>query len=267
MSDCKSAEHKILPVLGVPVSVLNMNSALDTIARWIDEKSVHYVCAADVHSIMRAQDDTAHKFALRQADLVLPDGMPVTWIGKLRGEKAIERVCGPDLMLRVFERSAEKGWRHYFYGGAEGVADLLTRRAIERYPNLTVVGTDCPPFRPLSQAEIGEAIARINSAAPDIIWVGLGCPKQERWMLENVTKLNHAVLIGVGAAFDFHSGNVRRAPVWMRSSGLEWLHRLLCEPRRLWRRYLSLAPRFVFLNVVAAFEALRFRHPTEGAPQ
>jgi len=222
-----------------------MRSAVDVIARWIDDKCVHYVCALDVHSVMRAQKDPAHNRALCRADMVLPDGMPLVWLSKLRGQKEIERVCGPDLMLRIFEHSTRTGWRHYFYGGSPGVADELEKKAKALYPDLIVAGAECPPFGPMTATELDDAIARINAASPDIVWIGLGCPRQEIWMCENVAKLKQSIAIGVGAAFDFHSGRIKRAPFWMRSAGLEWLYRLLSEPRRLWYRYLYLAPRFV----------------------
>jgi N-acetylglucosaminyldiphosphoundecaprenol N-acetyl-beta-D-mannosaminyltransferase len=234
-----------------------MTSAVGVIGQWVTARENRYVCAADVHSVMRAQDDPSHMEALRRADMILPDGMPLVLVSRALGEKSIERVCGPDLMLRILESSVTEGWRHYFYGGAEGVADTLARKAAARCPGLLVAGMDCPPFRPLSVEENVAAIARINDAAPDIVWVGLGCPKQENWMLGNIDKLNGVVAIGVGAAFDFHSGRIARAPPWMRSKGLEWLHRLVSEPRRLWRRYLSLAPRFVVLSLADAWRSRR----------
>ncbi|HET7848468.1 MAG TPA: WecB/TagA/CpsF family glycosyltransferase [Pseudolabrys sp.] len=232
------------------MAALNMDQVIDTVARWIEAKASRYICAADVHSIMRARDDPLHRKALRHAAMILPDGMPVVWLSRLRGERQIERVCGPDLMLRLLEHSAKMGWRHYFYGGSQGVADELARRARALYPGLLIVGVDCPPFRELSEQEATAAVDRINETAPDILWVGLGCPKQEIWMLQNIGKLNNLIAIGVGAAFDFHSGRLKRAPAWMRSNGLEWLYRLLSEPRRLWWRYLYLAPRFVFLSLL-----------------
>ena len=246
-----------ISVLGVPVSVVRMTTAVDTIGQWVRARENRYVCAADVHSVMRAQDNPSHMEALRHADMVLPDGMPLVLVSRMLGERSIERVCGPDVMLRVLENSAREGWRHYFYGGVEGVADTLARKAAERYPGMVVVGTDCPPFRLLSEEEGHVAIARINDASPDVVWVGLGCPKQETWMSENIGKLNGVVAIGVGAAFDFHSGRIERAPRWMRLNGLEWLHRLISEPRRLWRRYLGLAPRFVLLILLHTWRSNR----------
>lgn len=241
-------------ILGVPVNVVDMATAVDTIAAWVRAKQTRCVCAPDVYNVMRAQDDARHMHALKSADLVVPDGTPLTWVMRLRGEKIKARVCGPDLMLAVCRRSAEEGWRHYFYGGADGVASELADILTRTYPGLEVAGVDCPPFRPLSTAEVDAALDRINAARPDVVWVGLGCPKQEIWMAEHRDRIDGAVLLGVGAAFDFHAGRIQRAPAWMRSNGLEWLYRLASEPRRLWRRYLILAPRFC---VASLAETLR----------
>lgn len=243
----KSLPHKL--ILGVPVAVTTMSEAVDTIGRWIAGRESRYVCASDVHSIMRAQETASHMEALNAADMVVPDGMPVVWASRLYGAAKAQRVCGPDLMLAVCERSLTTGWTHYFYGGAEGVAEALAEKLRTRYPGLKVVGTECPPFRPLTDGETQAALQRINDAAPDIVWIGLGCPKQEAWMLKHRPDLPGKTLVGVGAAFDFHTDRVKRAPVWMQNSGLEWAHRLASEPRRLWRRYLLQAPRFVFASL------------------
>ena len=231
-------------VLGVPISVVNMTRAVDQIGVWIKGSEARYVCAVDVHNVMRAQELPQHMQALRGAAMNMPDGQPVATLGRLLGHD-VSRVCGPDLLSAVCERSTTESWRHYFYGGADGVAEDLARRLGERYPGLVVAGIDCPPFRPLSDDEETAAVERMRAAQPDIVWVGLGCPKQEMWMQTHAAMLEHGVLIGIGAAFDFHTGRVSRAPLWMREHGLEWLHRLASEPRRLWRRYLVLAPKFV----------------------
>jgi N-acetylglucosaminyldiphosphoundecaprenol N-acetyl-beta-D-mannosaminyltransferase len=198
---------------------------------------------------MRAQDDAGHMRALRGADLIVADGTPLVWISRLRGERRLRRVAGADLLAAVCERSEEEGWSHYFYGGAEGVAGRLASRLARHYPRINIAGTYSPPFRPLTEAETRADIARINSSGADIVWIGLGCPKQEAWMAANSQGLAGRILIGVGAAFDFHAGNIERAPRWMCDNGLEWLYRLASEPRRLWRRYLVLGPRFVALSL------------------
>jgi N-acetylglucosaminyldiphosphoundecaprenol N-acetyl-beta-D-mannosaminyltransferase len=170
--------------------------------------------------------------------------MPLVWCCRRVGLPT-ERVYGPDLMLAVLEQGVQAGWRSYFYGGLPGVADQLAARMSERFPGLVVAGTHSPPFGPLSPEEDDEIVARINAAEPDLVWVGLSTPKQERWMAAHVGRLQAPVLLGVGAAFDFHAGRVRQAPSWVQRSGMEWAYRLSREPRRLWRRYLRNNPAFV----------------------
>lgn len=245
-------------ILGVPVSRVDMAAAVATIGRWIETRASAFVCALDVHSLMRAQDDAEHMAALRGAAMVTPDGQPVVWAARARGTGDMSRVCGPDLLPQVCAASVARGWKHYFYGGADGVASDLAERLQAKHPGLAVVGTDCPPFRALSTAEQEAALARIRASGAQILWVGLGCPKQEKWMLANRDKLPGVVMIGIGAAFDFHVDRVRRAPRWMREGGLEWLHRLMSEPRRLWRRYLVMAPRFVVASL-AETASIRLR--------
>ena len=243
-------------ILGVPVSALNMATAIQTIAGWVARREARYVCVCDVYSATLAQERADHLRALQGADMVTPDGKPLSIVARLRGNRAIRQVSGPDLMPKLCAYSADLGWKHYFYGGAEGVAEELAAQLRAANPSLQVAGTECPPFRELSEEEKAATVARINASGANIVWVGLGCPKQERWIAEHVEKLPNAVLIGVGAAFDFQTGRVKRAPRWMRTAGLEWFHRLISEPGRLWRRYLVYAPRFVFLNLA---EVLRLR--------
>lgn len=234
-----------LTILGVPVTTLGIDRAVDIIGGWIAAKERRFVCACDVHSLVVAQDDAYHMRALRSADMVVPDGMPLVWVGKLRGHTDMQRVCGADLLRALCMGSLENGWRHYFYGGAPGVGEQLANQLTSQYPGLHVVGALSPPFRALTSQEQRETAAQILETHPDIIWIGLGCPKQEKWMCENSFLFHGAVLIGIGAAFDFESGQVKRAPVWMQSRGLEWLYRLQAEPRRLWRRYFFSIPRFL----------------------
>ncbi len=232
-------------VLGVGVSAIDMAQALDTIECWLARREQHYVCVTGVHGIMESQRDEALRRIHNRAGLVTPDGMPLVWLSWLNGRSHVERVYGPDLMLTCCERSVARGYRHFFYGGGEGVARRLADRLCSRYPGLNVVGTGTPPFRPLSAAEDQAIVREINGAGPDIIWVGLSTPKQERWMDAHVGHLRAPVLIGVGAAFDFHAGLKKQAPRWVRQSGFEWLFRLATEPRRLWRRYLRNNPAFI----------------------
>jgi N-acetylglucosaminyldiphosphoundecaprenol N-acetyl-beta-D-mannosaminyltransferase len=183
---------------------------------------------------------------LNGAWLNTPDGMPMVWVGRLRGFRSMSRVYGPDLMYLVCDFTQKKDYTHFLYGGAEGVAPELKRRLEEKFPGLKIVGTYTPPFRPLEAAEEAELTRTINALQPDIVWVGLSTPKQEKFMARFRPRLDVTLMFGVGAAFDFHAGRVRQAPRWMQRSGLEWFFRLCSEPRRLWRRYLTNNPRFVF---------------------
>lgn len=233
-------------VLGVPVSAISMSDAVGTIDRWIREQTPHYVCVTGVHGVMESQRDDDLRRIHVEAGLVTPDGMPLVWLAHLDGKASVERVYGPDLMLACCERSLQTGASHFFYGGAPGIADQLAERLSARFPGLAVAGTYCPPFRALTPEEDEQLVDQINAAQPDIVWVGLSTPKQERWMSSHIGRLHAPVLVGVGAAFDFHAGVKRQAPRWMQRSGLEWSFRLATEPRRLWRRYLVNNPSFVW---------------------
>jgi N-acetylglucosaminyldiphosphoundecaprenol N-acetyl-beta-D-mannosaminyltransferase len=232
-------------VLGVGISVLNLRTALDAIAAAVRERRKGFVCVTGVHGVMEAQDDEAFKKILNGALLCTPDGMPMVWAGKLNGHREMSRVYGPDLMLDVCAWSETSGCKHFFYGGADGVAELLAHNLQARFPQLQIVGTFTPPFRALNADEENKLAAQMAAAQPDILWVGLSTPKQEKFMAEFLPRLDVTLMIGVGAAFDFFSGRVRQAPRWMQRSGLEWLYRLGCEPRRLWRRYFRNNPLFV----------------------
>ncbi len=234
-------------VLGVRVSAINMEMALDTLAGWVADDEHHYVTITGVHGVMECQSDPDLLRIHNAAGMVTPDGMPLVWVNHWQGNKHVSRVYGPDLMLAVCEASKEKGYKHFFYGGAEGVPELLAEKLTTRYPHLQVVGTYSPPFRPLTDTEDAEIIQMINDSGAHFVWVGLSTPKQERWMDAHVGKLDAAAMIGVGAAFDFHAGLKPQAPPWMQKRGLEWFFRLVTEPRRLWKRYLSNNPRFLAL--------------------
>jgi N-acetylglucosaminyldiphosphoundecaprenol N-acetyl-beta-D-mannosaminyltransferase len=233
-------------VLGVHVSAVNMPQAVAEISRWIADREQHYVCVTGVHGVMESQDDPELRSIHNASGLTTPDGMPMVWAARRAGFADADRVYGPDLMLELCERAAANGWRLYFYGGKDGVPELLADRLQQRFEGLIVAGTWSPPFRPLSAAEDEELVSRINASGADIVWVGLSTPKQERWMAAHVGRLEAPVLLGVGAAFDIHAGTLPQAPRWLQRSGLEWLYRLAREPRRLWRRYLRNNPRFVW---------------------
>lgn len=233
-------------VLGIGISAINLDSAKRAVLEAIQSKRKGYVCITGVHGVMESQNDPQLRAIHNSAFLCTPDGMPMVWMGKLKGFKEMSRVYGPDLMLDIMEISKQFGIRHFFYGGANGVALELKRRFEEKFPGIQIVGTYEPPFRALNPDEQNQLTRLVSETKPDIFWVGLSTPKQERFMAEFLPKLDVALMVGVGAAFDFHSGRIRQAPRWMQRSGLEWFFRLCVEPKRLWRRYLSNNPRFVF---------------------
>lgn len=245
-------------ILGVGISAINMHVALETIEGWIARRESHYACVTPVHSVMECQREPTLRRIFNVSGLTTPDGVPLVWLCRLKGHRHVGRVYGPDLMLALCERSVTHAYRHFFYGGAEGVSEQLAANLQRRFPGLTIVGTYSPPFRLLTPDEDDQVVRMINRAKPDVLWVGLGSPKQEQWMADHVGRVKAPVLIGVGAAFDFLTGRKRQAPRWMQRSGLEWLFRLLTEPRRLWRRYLVNNPLFVLLVLVQALGLRRY---------
>ena len=232
-------------ILGVNISAINMQMALTMIDDWIRRKEPRYVCITTTHGVMECQRDRELRAVLNSSGLTTPDGMPLVWLCKAFGHRHVDRVYGPDLMLALCEHSVEQGYRHFFYGGAEGVPEQLANRLMQRFPDLRVGGTYAPPFRPLTPDEDEEVVRRINATNSDIAWVGLGTPKQDKWMADHVGRIEAPILIGVGAAFDFHSGCKQQAPLWMQRNGLEWLFRLGTEPGRLSKRYLVNNPLFM----------------------
>jgi N-acetylglucosaminyldiphosphoundecaprenol N-acetyl-beta-D-mannosaminyltransferase len=226
-------------VLGVGISITSMDAAVQTIASWIENEERKYVCCTPVDGVMRSQEDEAVHRAHDQSGLTVPDGMPMVWAGRFAGARKISRVYGPDLMERVCELAARRGWRCFLYGGDPGVPEDLSDHLVAQFPGLQVVGTYSPPFRPLTAGESDDVTEMINDSGAELVWVGISTPKQELWMAEHIGRLDPpVVLIGVGAAFDIHSGRVRKPPEWMGPLGLYWLYRLFQEPGRLWRRYL-----------------------------
>lgn len=246
-------------ILNIPVSTVNMQTAVETIMGWIAKRASHYICVRDVHGVMRAQDDPELAAIHEGAGLITPDGMPLVWILRSRGYQQSSRVCGADLVAAVCEASLKTGARHYFFGGKTGVAERMAAELARQFPGLVIAGCATPPFRAQTNEEDALMTNAIAVTSPDIVWVGLSTPKQEYWMRNHVSVIPGATLIGVGAAFDFYAGDVKRAPHWMRESGLEWLHRLLSEPRRLWRRYLLLAPKFLKMIALGKIHSLRGR--------
>ncbi|HEV7401574.1 MAG TPA: WecB/TagA/CpsF family glycosyltransferase [Chthoniobacteraceae bacterium] len=237
---------KTFDVLGVRMSALTLPLATEAILAAAREKRPGYVCVTGVHGIMEAQRDPALREILNAAFLNTTDGMPLVWLGRRAVGPWVDRVYGPDLMLEVFAAALATGGTHFLYGGAPGVAEKLKSRLEERFPGTRIVGTFCPPFRPLEAGEETALAAQVAAVQPAFFWVGLSTPKQEKFMRAYLPKLQTTVMLGVGAAFDFHAGTMRQAPRWMQRSGLEWLFRLGMEPRRLWRRYLVNNPLFVW---------------------
>jgi N-acetylglucosaminyldiphosphoundecaprenol N-acetyl-beta-D-mannosaminyltransferase len=240
-------------ILGVPVNLIDLPSATRAIVGWARTRQTHTVFVREVASLMAAVEQPELRALHDGASLVVPDGMPLVWIGRLRGfGREIDRVAGADLLDAICAASLETGQTHYLFGGRRGVAERMAANLVARYPGLKVAGLFSPPMREVGPAfdfspEALAELASIRAADPDFIWVGISSPKQEYWMVKAATIVGRGVFLGVGAAFDFHSGAVKRAPRWMQRAGLEWLHRLISEPRRLWRRYLIVAPRFVAL--------------------
>jgi N-acetylglucosaminyldiphosphoundecaprenol N-acetyl-beta-D-mannosaminyltransferase len=255
-------------VLGVGVSAINMQSAIDTIHQWIDQKRREYVCVTCVHGIMESYRSQELREIHNRAGMVAPDGMPLAWLLKLTGHPDSDRVCGPELMPNLLRASVARGDRHFLYGGTPTSLEMLQAQIQRFAPGARVVGSYTPPFRQLTESEDGAAVQMINRSQADIVWCGLGMPKQEIWMARHRARLTAPVLIGVGAAFDIHAGLVKRAPPFLRRSGFEWVYRFVKEPRRLWRRYLSNNPLFLFLLALQASGLLKLsekRSPTAKA--
>jgi N-acetylglucosaminyldiphosphoundecaprenol N-acetyl-beta-D-mannosaminyltransferase len=236
-------------VFGTPVSCISDAQLARMIEGWASEPNSagRVVCFSDAHSIIQGHDHPPMQHALATADIVVPDGYPVAWIGRSLYGLPVERTCGPDFIEYLAERSSTSGLRHYFFGGKPGVADALAKAMQARFPGITIVGAESPPMGPSSPEAIEEQLERINSAGPDVVWIALGAPKQEIWMAKHRDRLPGITLCGVGAAFDFHTGVVPRAPLWMRRHGLEWAYRWSREPKRLGPRYRKTIRRFLVL--------------------
>jgi N-acetylglucosaminyldiphosphoundecaprenol N-acetyl-beta-D-mannosaminyltransferase len=238
--------HPHANVLGVKVSAIDLEQAVTLAERWLASGRCGYVCLTGVHGVMEAQSDAELRGILNRAAINAPDGMPMSWVGRRQGFTKMDRVFGPDFMTALCALGAERGYRNFLYGGKPGVAELLGRTLQSRFPRLQLVGTYTPPFGPLSPAQEQELCDRVREAKPHIVWVGLSTPKQERFMAQYVDRLQTPLLAGVGAAFDFHTGRIRDCSPWVKRAGLQWLHRLKQDPKRLWRRYLHNNPAFLW---------------------
>lgn len=262
-------------VLGVGISTLTLDSAVDAVVSAVQNNRQGYVTVTGVHGVSECQSDPELKRIHNDSFLSTPDGMPLTWMGRLQGvgSQKMDRVYGPDLMLKVLERGQTENLRHYFFGGRDGVAQQLREKLLDRFPDAQIVGTYTPPFRPLNEAEEQQLLDELNELKPNCFWVGLSTPKQERIMAnllerfgaestDATTRLpSPLVMFGVGAAFDFHAGLIPQAPSWMQRAGLEWLFRMMKEPRRLWRRYCKNNPLFIIRAALQLTGLRKYRLP------
>lgn len=239
-------------ILGVNIAVTNMQETVNLIKTQIEDLRGKFICLSNVHTTVMAQADEEYRKIQNSAFLALPDGSPLALVQRLRGYKEAEQVPGPDLMPALWRETENTEISHYFYGSTQETINALQKKLKEKYPGLKIVGMESPPFRSLSEEEDQEVIKRINTSGASIVWVGLGAPKQEKWMYDHQGKID-ALMLGVGAGFDFHAGTVKRAPAWMRNHYLEWLYRLIQDPKRLWKRYVGTNGKFLILSVKDAF--------------
>lgn len=258
-----TASHPHCNVLGVAVSAVNMNLAVELAARWIDAGTPGYVCLTGVHGVMEARADPAFRLILNRAAINAPDGMPMTWVGRLQGFRHMDRVFGPDFMAEMCRLSPQRGYRHFLYGGQPGVAELLRERLQTKFPGIQIAGTYTPPFRNLNTEEEFKFVARVRESRPHILWVGLGTPKQERFMAQFRECLQVPLLVGVGAAFDYHTGRIRDCSRWVKRAGLQWAHRAMQDPGRLCKRYLRNNPAFL-LHIGVQISGLHHYHLSDN---
>ena len=242
----QTMDVKEVNILTVRISVISFEAAVTSVEELIASGETHYVCFCNVHTVMTGVDDPDFRRITNEASLALPDGMPLVWAARMFGHDQPGRVYGPDMMMALCRKGLYMGYSHFFYGGDTGVLGRLIENLRRLLPGLKVAGYYSPPFRPLTPEEDIQVVDIINNSGAHILWVGLGAPKQERWMAEHRNRINVPVMLGVGAAFDFHSGRIKQAPKWMQNIGLEWLFRLYSDPRRLWKRYLYNNPRFIY---------------------
>lgn len=235
----------VCEIMGVRIAVTDMETTVRRIEEHLDDWRGEYICVANVHTTVTAHDDPSYRAVQNGAVMALPDGGPLSQYSRRKGFAQAARVTGPDLMKEILRESAQKHYRHYFYGSTQETLDILREKITRNYPGAVIAGMVSPPFRPLTEEEDAAAVAAINEARPDFVWVGLGAPKQERWMAAHQGRV-HALMLGVGAAFDYEAGNIRRAPRWMQRCNLEWLYRLLQDPKRLFKRYFVTNTKFLW---------------------
>lgn len=250
-----STIRKSYNVLSSPIDSVTWKEAIGLIHHWSSSFESKYVCICNAHSVVTAKMDPEFAKVLNESDMSTPDGMPVAWMIRRLGNKDQQRINGPDLMWKYLEFASDKQESIFLFGGQQSTLDILTSKIQTEFPNVKIAGAYSPPFRPLTDEEDRSIVDMINNSGAGTVWVSLGCPKQEKWMADHKGKIN-AVMIGVGAAFDYHAGTIKRAPLWMQNNGLEWFHRLYSEPRRLWKRYFVTNTLFIYF---AAKQLLNFK--------
>ena len=239
----------VCDIMGVHIAAIDMAWLLQFTDKNLKVLSGDYICVSNVHTTVTAFDEPDYRAVQNGGILAIPDGGPLSSVGRKRGYAQMQRTTGPSYLEEVLQISGEKGWRHYFYGGTEDTLEKLNAVLAQRYPGVSVTGMYSPPFRPLTEEEDLQVIANIREAQPDFVWVGLGAPKQERWMAAHKGKIP-GLMVGVGAAFDYLAGNIERAPQWMQRANLEWLYRLIQDPKRLFKRYLVTNTKFIWHAVI-----------------
>lgn len=249
-------EHKVFksqipvcPIMGVNIAAINMQWLLEFTKKYIKQLSGDYMCVSNVHTTVTAFEDEKYRAVQNGGVMAIPDGGPLSSVGRKRGYLEMSRTTGPDYMGEVFKISAKHGWKHYFYGSTQETLDKLNIELKKKYPGIEIVGMYSPPFRPLSEQEDKAAVGKINNELPDFVWIGLGAPKQEMWMAEHQGRVK-GFMVGVGAGFDYYAGNIKRAPEWMQKFNLEWLYRLMQDPKRLFSRYLRTNIKFIWSAVI-----------------
>lgn len=239
-------------ILGVNIAITNMQETVNLMIEHLEEIRGQFICLSNVHTTVMSEKDAEYRKIQNSAFLALPDGSPLALVQRLRGYRSAEQVAGPDLMPTIWKATEHTEYSHYFYGSTPETIAALEKNLRSKYPDLKIAGMEAPPFRPLTEEEDRQAVERINASGADFVWVGLGAPKQEKWMYEHQGRIQ-AVMLGVGAGFDFHAGTVKRAPDWMRRHYLEWLYRLVQDPKRLWKRYVQTNGKFILLSIKDAF--------------
>lgn len=232
-------------ILGVNIAAINMEWLLNFTEENIDKLSGDYMCVSNVHTTVTSYEDAEYREIQNGAILAMPDGGPLSSVGRKRGYPNMERTTGPSFMEEIFKISAEKGYRHYFYGSTDETLTLLKKKLLEAYPQIQIAGMYSPPFREMTDAEDKEIVESINRTNADFVWIGLGAPKQEKWMAAHKGKIN-GLMVGVGAGFDYFAGNISRAPQWMQKANLEWFYRLMQDPKRLFKRYFYTNTKFIW---------------------